>query len=215
MIKRVWASYGTLGYRAWERYLDKMAREGWQLRSYGFLGMRFAQAEPRECYHRILAKPKKDETPRLAKGERLICDLYDQTIVASDTPKTTAEELAQDEAMRPIVHRAMRGALKSLIVLTGWCFLFFMIATQEDVRAAFWSMLGSTFGVILFVVTSLYMLGSMIVDLLNIFRYYQAKSDQRIFEAILQDGKWPVVRKTAGFIAIFILTYIIICAYRM
>ena len=106
MIKRVWASYGTLGYRAWERYLDKMAREGWQLRSYGFLGMRFVG----NVTIVFLAKPKKDETPRLAKGERLICDLYDQTIVASDAPKTTAEELAQDEAMWPIVRRAMRGA---------------------------------------------------------------------------------------------------------
>ena len=34
-----------LGYQAWERYLDKMAREGWQLRDNGLLGMRFVQTE--------------------------------------------------------------------------------------------------------------------------------------------------------------------------
>ena len=172
--------------------------------------MRFAQAEPGEFYHRILAKPKKDETPRLAKGERLICDLYDQTIVASDAPKTTAEELAQDEAMRPVVRRCMRRNIRPVMALAGWLFLVYLIITQEEMRASFWSMRCEPLEVILFVAVSLYFSESIIVELLNIFRYYQARSDQQMFEAILQNGKWPAIRKTASLAALFILAFTLI-----
>lgn len=210
MIKRVWASYGTLGYRAWERYLDKMAREGWQLRDNGFLGMRFIQTEPQERYHRIIAKPKNDQTPRLDKGGRVIYEMDEQMIVVSDKPKTMDEELAQDEAMRPVVRRCMRRNIRPVMALAGWLFLVYLIITQEEMRASFWSMRCEPLEVILFVAVSLYFSESIIVELLNIFRYYQARSDQQMFEAILQNGKWPAIRKTASLAALFILAFTLI-----
>lgn len=57
MIKRVWASFSPLSYRARERYLDEMARKGWRLQKEGFWGMRFVEEEPRERYHRTAAPP--------------------------------------------------------------------------------------------------------------------------------------------------------------
>lgn len=55
MIKRVWAGFSPLSYRARERYLDEMARRGWRLQKEGFWGMRFVEEEPKERYHRTAA----------------------------------------------------------------------------------------------------------------------------------------------------------------
>lgn len=196
MIKRVWASFGPLSYRAREHYLDEMARKGWQLQKEGSWGMRFVETEPRERYHRTAARPPEGLGVFLREGEEILCEVGKQTVVAGHTPKTLAEELAQDKAMQPLARKILREAPIQLIGIGLLMLSMYWAVTDGWDDGLFDLIFAYPLGVVMTAVILTFMLVSVAAELLACLRLHWAKVDERPYEPLLQTIFWYGLQKT-------------------
>ena len=196
MIKRVWASFSPLSYRAWERYLDEMARAGWRLQKEGFWGMRFVEVEPRERYHRIAAPPLEGLGVFLNEGEEILCEAGTQTMVAGNKPKTLAEELAQDQTMRPVVRQTLRSALIQVISVGTLVLSAYLGLTDGWDDGLYDLIFAYPLGVVMAALILVFMLAAVAADLLTCLRFHWAMVDEQPYEPLMQEGFWYALKKT-------------------
>lgn len=94
-MKHLWQYYDRLDYRALAEKLDEMAREGWQLKRIGILGLTFEPCPPRVVYHRVI-RSLQLSGEAMPEGWTFLLRSSECTVITREQPLTESEKLAED-----------------------------------------------------------------------------------------------------------------------
>ena len=74
----------------WPKKLDEMAREGWQLKRLGILGLTFEPCPPRAVYHKVILTPQLSGEA-IPEGWTYLLRSSVRTVITREQPLSEAE----------------------------------------------------------------------------------------------------------------------------
>ena len=154
------------------------------------------EEDRRERYHRTAAPPPEGLGVFLREGEEILCEVGKQIVVAGHTPKTLAEELAQDKAMQPLARKMLREVPIQLIGIGLLMLSMYWAVTDGWDDGLFDLIFAYPLGVVMTAVILTFILVSVAAELLACLRFHWAKEDERPYEPLMQGAFWYGLQKT-------------------
>lgn len=191
-MKHIWQYYDRLDYRALAQKLDEMAREGWQLKRVGILGLTFEPCSPKTVYHRVIRSPQLSGEA-IPEGWTALLRSGERTILTRDYPLTEAEKLAEDGEMDYWYRWQKNVAFCWFTIML--IFLWKQLRMWDQGINSLEGLLMGTMlaGWILVMAESLIWLG-------NAMAYKRAKHEERLYKPVI---KWRGLRMI-GWLALII-----------
>lgn len=208
-MKHIWQYYDRLDYRALAEKLDEMAREGWQLKRLGILGMTFEPCQPKTVYHKVILTPQLSGEA-MPEGWTYLLRSSVRTIITREQPLSEAEKRAEDRE-NDYAYRWQKNV--------GICWLLMMVLFSwqqlhmwdQGISGAERLLLGGE------LICWLLLMVQSVFWLVNALAYRQALKEQRRYAAAI---KWRALRVVlwlalivSAVLTILLLLYLMLFVY--